>query len=116
MNPGYAFLMIQPLILLAFLRAGWRWSPAFSASERNAAKLLAANPGAEQCNEIFPLQSHGSLGKQCEIDGRIRDMQGKGWTYLKMSEVSPWISLRSWGGAVRLHFFRSTTQAISIAK
>lgn len=112
MNPGYAFLLIQPLFLLAFLLACWRWSPARRASERNAAKLLAANPDADQLAELLPLQSNWNSGKQCEIDGRIHEMQNNGWTYLRTSEVSPLISLKYWGGAVQLLFIRMTPSVV----
>lgn len=109
MSPGDVFLLIQPIFFLAILACGWRWNPLRRSQEKAMAQILAANPDAEQFDEILPLQSSWRSGKQREIDCRVRELQASGWTYLKMSEVSPWISLRYWGGAVRLHFLRTIT-------
>ncbi|MFO1043004.1 MAG: hypothetical protein U0941_14535 [Planctomycetaceae bacterium] len=107
MTPESLFLLIQPLIFLTMVLVAGRWSPARRAQEVRAAKLIAENPNADRCEEVVALQSTWASGKQDEIDRRIQVMKHDGWTYLKMSEVSPWISLRTWGGAVRLHFLRA---------
>lgn len=108
MTPEYIFLLMQPFLFLTGVFIACRWSPARRNREKVAAQLLEANPGAELLDEVLALQSNWRDGKQGEIDRRIREMQDLGWTYLKTSEVWPWISLRSWGGAMRLHFLRKT--------
>ncbi len=107
MTPASAFLLIQPCIFLTVVFVAWRWSPVRRKQELLAAKLIAESPDAERCEEVFALQSNWTLGKQDEINRRIQVMQEQGWTYLKMSKVSPWVSLWSWGGTVRLHFIRT---------
>lgn len=113
MDPGDVFLMIQPVILLAFLLIGWRWSIPRRNHDKTATHIIAANPDAVLCDEILPLQSTWRSGKQREIDRRVHEMQTSGWTFLTMSEVSPWISLRFWGGAVRLRFIQTTTPTLA---
>lgn len=107
MTPASAFLLIQLFIFLTVVFVAWRWSPVRRKQELLAAKLIAETPDAERFDEVIALQSSWALGKQDEISRRIQVMQEQGWTYLKMSEVSPWVSLWSWGGAVRLHFLRT---------
>jgi hypothetical protein len=107
MTPASAFLLIQPFIFLTFAFVSWRWSPVRRKQELLAASLIAENPDAERCDGLIALQSSWALGKQDEINRRIQLMQEQGWTYLKMSVVSQWGSLWSWGGAVRLHFIRT---------
>ena len=107
MTPASAFLLIQPFIFLTVVFVAWRWSPVRRKQELLAAKLIAETPDAERLDELIALQSSWALGKQDEINRRIQIMQEQGWTYLKMSEVSPSVSLWSWGGAARLHFIRT---------
>jgi hypothetical protein len=107
MTPASAFLLIQPFIFLTVVFVAWRWSPVRRKQDLRAAKLIAETPDAERFDEVITLQSSWALGKQDEINRRIHVMQEQGWTYLMMSEVSPWVSLWSWGGAVRLHFLRT---------
>lgn len=106
MTPAAAFLWIQPFLFLLLAFVAWRWSPARRSQELRAARLIADNPESERIEEVIALQASWASAKQDEVDRHIQSMQAQGWTYLKMSEVSPWISMQSWGGAVRLHFLR----------
>ena len=104
MNPASLFLLLQPLLLVGGILLYCQGHSVRRSMKRRAAELTQRFPDAEQISEVFPLRSNWSAGKQRELAARIAQMQDQGWTYLRTTAVSPFVSLRHWGGAVRLHF------------
>jgi hypothetical protein len=105
MNPASAFLLFQPvllvicavvLIVLAY--------PIKRERELRGRLLLERYPEAPRHSIILPLRTSFRGGKQREIDACIEQMRQRGLVLLDLGAVSPFISLRHWGGAVRLDF------------
>jgi len=74
--------------------------------ERRARGVLAEHPDAERTSVYLPLRSTWAWAKQREIDAKVKEMGARGWTFLRMGEVSPLRSIGSWGGGVTLQFIR----------
>jgi hypothetical protein len=75
--------------------------------ERQARTLLGQHPGAEQTSVYLQLYSPFPWDKQREMDTKIAEMQRQGWTFLRASSASFLRAMRSWGGAMTLHFIRT---------
>jgi len=75
--------------------------------ERQARALLGQHPGAEQTSVYLQLYSPFPWDKQREMDAKIAEMQQQGWTFLRASSTSFFRAMRSWGGALTLHFIRT---------
>jgi hypothetical protein len=104
MIPASLFLLFQPLLFVGGILIYCRCHPVRCGMERRATELTQRFPDAEQISEVVSLCSNWSAGKQRELEARIAQMQDQGWIYLRTTAVSPLVSLRHWGGAVRLHF------------
>ena len=74
--------------------------------ERRARGVLAEHPDAERTSVYLPLRSTWAWAKQREIDAKVKEMGVRGWTFLRMGEVSALRSIGSWGGGVTLQFIR----------
>ncbi len=74
--------------------------------DRQARELVGQNPGAEQTSVCLQLYSPFPWDKQREMDAKIAEMQQQGWTFLRASSASVFRAMRSWGGAMTLHFIR----------
>ncbi len=75
--------------------------------ERQARALLIQHPGAEQTSVYLQLDSPFPWDKQREMAAKIAEMQTQGWTFLRASSASFFRAMRSWGGALTLHFIRT---------
>ena len=78
-----------------------------SKMERQARALLGQHPGAEQTSVCLQLNSPLPWDKQREMDAKIAEMQKQGWTFWRASSASFLRAMRSWGGAMTLHFIRT---------
>ncbi len=111
MSLANAFLLFQPALLVTCAVV---WiilsSPTRRKRELNRRLLMERYPDASQQSVILPLQSSFQGGKQREIDDYIKQMRQRGWEFLDMGAVSPFVSLRHWGGAVRLDFLDAVSQ------
>ena len=75
--------------------------------ERHARSILAQHPGAEQTSVHLELHSTFAWDKQREMDAKIAEMHQEGWTFLRASSAGFFRAMRSWGGALTLHFIRT---------
>ncbi len=75
--------------------------------ERRARALLGQHPRAEQTSVWLQFYSAFPWEKQREMDAKIAEMHQQGWTFLRASSGSFLRAMRSWGGALTLHFIRT---------
>lgn len=75
--------------------------------ERRARALLSQHPRAEQSSLCLQLESPFPWDKQREMDAKIAEMHQQGWTFLRASSAGFLRAMRSWGGALTLHFIRT---------
>jgi hypothetical protein len=76
--------------------------------ERRARSLLRENPNAERTSIYLALHSFWPKARMREIDAKIDEMKGMGWTFLRGVEASPFRAIRSLGGGLTLHFVRAS--------
>jgi hypothetical protein len=74
--------------------------------ERQARRLLAAHPGAEQTKVYLQFHSVSWSEKRKAHEAMVADMAAKGWTFLRASEASPLRTSITWAGGVNMHFIR----------
>jgi hypothetical protein len=79
-------------------------SPVRRKRELRRQLLRKRYPAAFRHSIVLPLQSSFRGGKQRKIDAYIEQMRKRGWVFLDLGSVSPPVSLRNWGGAVRIEF------------
>ncbi len=105
MNPANVFLLFQPVLLVicAVVLIALAY-PKRRERERGRRLLIERHPEASRHSIILLLQSFFPGDKQREIDACIEQMQDRGWVFLDLGTVSPFISLRHLGGAVRVEF------------
>lgn len=78
--------------------------------ERRARSLLARHPNAERKCIYVAFRSGWPSAKRQTTDDQIREMNTRGWTFLRAAEANPLRTLCSWGGGVNLHFIRVQSQ------
>ena len=71
-----------------------------------AARLEAENNFKERLTVYLPLKGTFASSKQKEVDAKVSEMSDQGWVYLKASGVG-FKAIKSWGGALNLHFARA---------
>lgn len=76
--------------------------------ERRARALLNQYPRAEQTSVCLQFYSPFPWDKQREMDAKIAEMHQQGWTFLRASSANFLRAMRSWGGAMTMHFIRTT--------
>ena len=75
--------------------------------ERRARALISQHPRAEQTSVCLQLYSPFPWDKQREMDAKIAEMHQQGWTFLRATSADFLRAMRSWGGALTLHFIRT---------
>jgi hypothetical protein len=74
---------------------------------RRAHAIIGRHPGAERKSVYFAFRSTFAWDIEREMDAKIAEMTRSGWAFLRATEANPFLTLRSWGGGLNLHFIRA---------
>lgn len=103
MNPRWILIGFQLFLIAAIFAACQIRSRRRLTT--NVRSLANEEGSLRQC--VRTVQFRSCRGRSSVIDRVVDEMQGRGWHYLGPASVGFLESLRSWGGAVRLHFART---------
>ena len=100
MNPLLVIVAIPPLVFVS-MNLFRRWSCRRKVRTNLMRYSVADQLRQRQSTIVF---FHSVFGRSQTLATVVEKMRGEGSDYLGAEPVNEFVSLRSWGGALRLHF------------